>query len=156
MRRALATLAFSGLLALGLSAASGPVQASALPAAGAAAKITTTLGAANATDLVEVRHRRRHWDDRRHDRRWRNRGPRAGFYFEFGPRYVAPPYYARPYYARPPYYVRPPYVAPRPAYGLPSAHVNWCYARYRSYRAADNTFQHYNGPRRLCISPYWR
>ena len=35
-----------------------------------------------------------------------------------------------------------------------SAHVEWCYDRYRSYRAYDNTFQPYNGPRRQCYSPY--
>lgn len=34
------------------------------------------------------------------------------------------------------------------------SHANWCYARYRSYRAYDNTFQPYNGGRRQCISPY--
>lgn len=33
-------------------------------------------------------------------------------------------------------------------------HTNWCYGRYRSYRAYDNTFQPYNGPRQLCYSPY--
>jgi hypothetical protein len=35
-----------------------------------------------------------------------------------------------------------------------NAHVSWCYDRYRSYRAYDNTFQPYNGPRRQCYSPY--
>ncbi|MBZ9807628.1 MULTISPECIES: BA14K family protein [unclassified Mesorhizobium] len=35
-----------------------------------------------------------------------------------------------------------------------SAHVRWCYNRYRSYRAWDNTFQPYNGPRQQCYSPY--
>ena len=35
-----------------------------------------------------------------------------------------------------------------------SAHVEWCYNRYRSYRASDNTFQPYNGPRQQCYSPY--
>ena len=35
-----------------------------------------------------------------------------------------------------------------------SAHERWCYSRYRSYRAWDNTFQPYNGPRRPCYSPY--
>lgn len=35
-----------------------------------------------------------------------------------------------------------------------SAHVRWCYNRYRSYRDYDNTFQPYNGPRRQCNSPY--
>jgi hypothetical protein len=34
------------------------------------------------------------------------------------------------------------------------AHVQWCYDRYRSYRASDNTFQPYNGGRRQCTSPY--
>jgi len=37
-----------------------------------------------------------------------------------------------------------------------NAHVQWCYNRYRSYRAYDNTFQPYNGPRRACYSPYSR
>ncbi|MGB3874436.1 MAG: BA14K family protein [Shinella zoogloeoides] len=35
-----------------------------------------------------------------------------------------------------------------------SSHVRWCANRYRSYRAYDNTFQPYHGPRRQCISPY--
>ena len=35
-----------------------------------------------------------------------------------------------------------------------NAHVSWCYDRYRSYRASDDTFQPYHGPRRLCRSPY--
>lgn len=35
-----------------------------------------------------------------------------------------------------------------PAYG--SSHESRCYARYRSYRAYDNTFQPYNGPRQQC------
>jgi hypothetical protein len=35
-----------------------------------------------------------------------------------------------------------------------NAHIQWCYDRYRSYRAWDNTFQPYNGPRRQCYSPY--
>ncbi|MGF7006915.1 BA14K family protein [Aminobacter sp. BE322] len=50
---------------------------------------------------------------------------------------------------------QPRYVAPRygvRAYG--DAHVQWCYDRYRSYRAWDNTYQPYNGPRRQCYSPY--
>ncbi|AXS42548.1 BA14K family protein [Breoghania sp. L-A4] len=41
----------------------------------------------------------------------------------------------------------------RPRY---NRHVAWCYDRYRSYRASDNTFQPYNGPRRPCRSPYSR
>ncbi len=42
--------------------------------------------------------------------------------------------------------------APRARSG--SRHVQWCYDRYRSYRASDNTYQPYNGPRRSCNSPY--
>jgi hypothetical protein len=33
-------------------------------------------------------------------------------------------------------------------------HTGWCYNRYKSYRASDNTYQPYNGPRRQCNSPY--
>lgn len=46
---------------------------------------------------------------------------------------------------------------PPPVYTVPSgasAHVRWCYERYRSYRASDNTFQPNSGPRRQCRSPY--
>lgn len=43
---------------------------------------------------------------------------------------------------------------PPPAYRGESAHVRWCYERYRSYRAYDNTYQPYEGPRRQCVSPY--
>jgi hypothetical protein len=49
------------------------------------------------------------------------------------------------------------YYQPRRIYRterLSSAHVQWCYNRYRSYRAWDNTFQPYYGPRQQCISPY--
>lgn len=52
------------------------------------------------------------------------------------------------------YYDAPP---PRRYYRterLSSAHVRWCYNRYRSYRAWDNTFQPYGGPRQQCWSPY--
>ena len=46
-------------------------------------------------------------------------------------------------------------VSQPPVRAVPvDAHVDWCHARYRSYRSYDNTFQPYNGPRRQCISPY--
>ncbi|TDW36619.1 BA14K-like protein [Rhizobium azibense] len=48
---------------------------------------------------------------------------------------------------------QPRYVAP-PAYSGGGGHVAWCANRYRSYRAYDNTFQPYNGPRQQCYSPY--
>lgn len=46
---------------------------------------------------------------------------------------------------------QPTYVVPS---GGGSAHVQWCAQTYRSYRASDNTFQPYNGPRQQCVSPY--
>lgn len=39
----------------------------------------------------------------------------------------------------------------RPAYG--TSHQQWCASRWKSYRASDNTYQPYNGPRRQCVSP---
>jgi hypothetical protein len=53
----------------------------------------------------------------------------------------------------------PTYYEPRPVYrrvyrGYSNAHVQWCFDRYRSYRAYDNTFQPYHGPRQQCYSPY--
>lgn len=69
----------------------------------------------------------------RHQRPWY--GPSVGIYVEPAPRY----YSSRRYYTR-------------PATG--SAHVEWCYGQYRSYRASDNTWQPYQGPRRQCVSPY--
>lgn len=45
---------------------------------------------------------------------------------------------------------------PRVRYrSMSSAHVAWCYDRWRSYREWDNTYQPYHGPRRECVSPYW-
>ncbi|WP_127753005.1 BA14K family protein [Devosia sp. 1566] len=35
-------------------------------------------------------------------------------------------------------------------------HLRWCESQYRSYRASDNTFQPFNGPRQQCVSPYMR
>lgn len=38
--------------------------------------------------------------------------------------------------------------------GLSGQHYSWCDQRYVSYRASDNTFQPYQGPRQACVSPY--
>lgn len=104
-------------------------------------------GYENLVTQAQYRHRgrhhweRRHWRHRHwHDPRYR-RGPSFGII-------IAPP----PIY-RAPIYRAPRHVAP-PSYRLGPAHVNWCYNRYRSYRAWDNTFQPYHGPRRPCYSPY--
>ena len=67
--------------------------------------------------------------------------------FNFGSPYYGHAY--RPYHAYP--------VAPRRYYGGGAweAHVAYCYDRWRSYRASDNTYQPFNGPRRECRSPYF-
>ncbi len=75
----------------------------------------------------------------------------SGYY---GPRYYRPGYYPRNYYSRS--YYAPRYYAPRyqrQVYYGGNAHTRWCYGRYRSYRAYDNTFQPYYGPRQACVSP---
>ncbi|HEY5818944.1 MAG TPA: BA14K family protein [Mesorhizobium sp.] len=56
-----------------------------------------------------------------------------------------PGYYGNGYYA-PSYY-------PRRYYRTGTGQQRWCYARYRSYRAWDNTYQPYYGPRRQCYLP---
>lgn len=33
-------------------------------------------------------------------------------------------------------------------------HVGWCFDRFKSYNAHDNSYQPYNGPRAQCWSPY--
>lgn len=37
---------------------------------------------------------------------------------------------------------------------IDTAHVEWCMARYRSYRVEDDTYKPYGGQRRTCKSPY--
>ncbi|QPB19089.1 BA14K family protein [Rhizobium sp. 007] len=50
---------------------------------------------------------------------------------------------------------QPRYYGPPSSYAYGgSGHTRWCYSRYRSYRAWDNTFQPYYGSRRQCVSPY--
>jgi BA14K-like protein. len=39
--------------------------------------------------------------------------------------------------------------------GINPRHVDWCSAKYRSYRSYDNTFQPNHGPRQQCYSPYF-
>jgi hypothetical protein len=89
-------------------------------------------------------------------------------YVQFGhaprPRFHSPRiryHHARPYHHRRHYvpvyrHYHPPvvYHRPRVHYRHGGSHVEWCYARYRSYRAWDNTFQPYHGGRRQCWSPY--
>ncbi|MBN9071330.1 MAG: BA14K family protein [Rhizobiales bacterium] len=53
--------------------------------------------------------------------------------------------------------VQPRYTGTKTLYrvgNLSAEHVDWCYARYKSYRAKDNSYQPEKGPRRTCVSPY--
>jgi hypothetical protein len=45
-------------------------------------------------------------------------------------------------------------LAAQPRQYSGNSNTQWCYNRYRSYRAYDNTFQPNHGPRRQCYSPY--
>jgi hypothetical protein len=143
------TLVALGVLA-GLSA-----PAAATPLAGYSRAAVAPAIADASSDIVNVNHRRRcydgwcgqrygrynYWNDdwryRRHHRPYIRRHIYPQFYFGLG----VPTYR---YYAQPRRYYR----------GGGSAHVAWCYDRYRSYRAWDNTYQPYHGPRRLCWSPF--
>ena len=47
-------------------------------------------------------------------------------------------------------------VQPTPSDQLSIAHMEWCAARYRSYRPEDNSYTSYNGGQQPCVSPYSR
>ena len=89
-----------------------------------------------------------------------NRGYRAGFYRGYrGYRYQRPGYryhngYWFPFAAFATGAIIGGAIAADRGVSYSSAHVRWCNNRYRSYRAYDNTFQPYHGPRRQCYSPY--
>lgn len=94
------------------------------------------------------RHRPPRDPDRWRGDRWRDKGWRywqnGGIYLNFDIDRYMPDYYDD-YYddPRPRYRVR-----------LSAAHIEWCHARYKTYRVSDNTFKPTRHTRRLCISPY--
>lgn len=143
----------------------GPVGAMPLP-------VVKVQPAETSTGAQLVDHRvypRRHWRGNRHwrgDRHWRgNRG-----WNRHHGRYYRDRWHHRRHYGR--YYrhrdnawvplailgmgavVGSSVARDRRVYSGGRSHVSWCANRYRSYRAYDNTFQPYNGPRRQCYSPY--
>jgi hypothetical protein len=149
-----------------------------LPAAAAPVwvpKASATAGVPEAANgsVINVQERRiirrhdrrgdRRWDnDRRwnNDRRWDNDG-RRGYYKGYrGYSYYRPGYrrYGEFWYPAAAFVagavIAGALANNQPAYSGGNAHVRWCYDRYRSYRASDNTFQPYNGPRQQCYSPY--
>lgn len=72
--------------------------------------------------------------------------------------------YARPHYVRYAdgwYYPQDAFkpvklAADKVKEGVPMEHVRYCEARYRSYRASDNTFQPYHGSRQECFSRFYK
>lgn len=159
----LSSLARSGLVALSI------LSGLAIPAAAAPAAMANSP-AVGADNLIRAQtyprypheNRRywrggRHWDGNRHwrgNRHWQGRRHWRGDARRYHRRHYRPYYGGSGIYfdfAVPSYR----YYAPRRVYrGGGSAHVRWCHNRYRSYRAWDNTYQPYNGPRRQCWSPY--
>lgn len=98
--------------------------------------------------------RRRHYRGRDRGRDFGNLALGLGVGVPLGA-LLARPYYDEFYgYYDDRYVVRR--VAPRPVYRSYGGdrHVNWCHGRYRSYRAYDNSFQPYDGPRQQCYSPF--
>jgi hypothetical protein len=159
----------TGLMALGLVAGlsvpalSGPMlqTAPSVPSSTAATEIVPVrdswAGGNSRRDYWRHNRGNRHWQgnrwrhnnwhrSNRDDWRWRHHRRHyggTGIYLGLGGLAIAPAYEY--------------YRAPRRAYRVyrgGSAHVRWCYNRYRSYRASDNTFQPYHGPRQPCYSPY--
>ncbi|WP_457937082.1 BA14K family protein [Mesorhizobium sp. 10J20-29] len=141
----------SGLMATAISATfafSGIAPSAAAPVYIPTAKVAQT------TDVVDVRHRKWHRNGFRRDRgnvyynghrgyRERRRGYRQynGFWFPLGA-FAAGAIIGGALNSN------------NNVYRGGNAHVQWCYDRYRSYRASDNTFQPYHGPRQQCYSPY--
>ena len=102
------------------------------------------VGTQPVPDAGRVYREPRRWDRQRRHGGWRN-----------GPVYIdrAVPVYR---YSEPRYYYEDEYYEPRRyrARSLSAAHVDWCYDRYRTYRASDNTYKPTKNSRRQCVSPY--
>ena len=88
-----------------------------------------------------------HWNHGHWDNWWPGYG--TGLLFSFGLPGLG---YYDPYWYGDPYLYRSRRVYR--TYTMSADHVAWCYNRWRSYRESDNSYQPYNGPRRLCRSPY--
>lgn len=131
-----------------------------VPLAQASVPAAPEAGVVQVRDHSNGRRYYRHggWDRGRYyrHRHHRNDGLALGLGLGIGLplAYLAtrPSYNYAPYGYDDGYYVR---RVPRPVYqGYGNRHVSWCYNRYRSYRAYDNTFQPNHGRRQQCYSPF--
>lgn len=156
MKKFFTTTCAAALTVVTLGTASAPVLAAPL------SKLNIETQKAT-SDLVQVQYRRRD-NDRRHrnDRGFHRRGGKPYYNGHRGYRKPRRGYRQHNGF----WFPRDAFAATiiggvlgtmmqndRPRY---SRHVAWCNDHYRSYRASDNTFQPYHGPRRQCISPYHR
>jgi hypothetical protein len=154
----------AAMLTASLSAAV-PAFSAPLPAPRALPALDSGVAGDN---LIRVQSReeesRRQRDGHWHGRHWRGDYPRAYYRGYRGYRYYRPGYRRHGDFWFPPAafiagaIIGGALAAPPPVrggrYHYSPTHVEWCFARYRSYRAYDNTFQPYHGPRRQCRSPY--
>lgn len=121
-----------------------------------AAPVLSPKVPAISSDVVQVQDRRRRDDDRR--KRFERRGNQAYYNGHRGYRERRPGYRRHNGWWFPPAAFALGAIiggaTSQPANRLSNAHVRWCENRWRSYRAYDNSYQPYNGPRRVCVSPY--
>jgi hypothetical protein len=111
----------------------------------------TNIGASQASDVEQVqwRHERRGWHHGHRGYRYERHGYRRhsdGWWYPlaaFGAGAIIGGAIANDGYSQPRYE------------GINPRHTDWCYARYRSYRDYDNTYQPNYGGRRQCLSPYY-
>ena len=180
----LRSLARSGLLALGvIGGLSLPALGAPIGLANNPASETILNDGAQKSLRNVILARSSHHRGRSYYRNWNNRGHYGRHYGNYSRNYYRPyrnyyrPYYNNYYRYRPsisfgigiplygfglgwpdygPSYYAPRYYQPRVyrSPGYSNSHEAWCYNRYRSYRAYDDTFQPYYGPRRQCLSPY--
>lgn len=111
----------------------------------------TNVGASQASDVEQVQWRgeRRGWHHGHRGYRYERHGYRRhsdGWWYPlaaFGAGAIIGGAIANDGYSQPRYE------------GINPRHTDWCYARYRSYRDYDNTYQPNYGGRRQCLSPYY-
>ena len=122
----------------------------ALSLAAAASTLAVVPASAGGPDgfsvVVQVHDGHHHWPSRHYHAIRPVTGPEIYYSYH----YDQIPGYPVPIFPS----VRPPVVVQPVARYVSSPHIAWCHARYRSYRAYDNSFQPYHGGRRQCWSPY--
>jgi len=121
-----------------------------------AAPAVSPQAPAISSDVIQIQSRRHRGDDRRD--RFERRGNHAYYNGRRGYRERRPGYRQYQGFWFPPAAFALGAIiggaANQPAARLSNAHIRWCQNRWRSYRASDNSYQPFNGPRRACVSPY--